>query len=66
MLCNQSNCGIAAAFRFTWPGRDEAGICWGHAPKLKATADAMGMHLQLIPIQMTAEEALAMSEEKTE
>lgn len=50
LYCNQEKCGCPARFRFTWPGRDEAGICELHAPKLKAVAEAIGMHLQLIPI----------------
>lgn len=56
MICNQTNCERLAAFRFTWPGRDEDGICAQCAPKLRGVANAMGMHLQLIPIE-PAEEA---------
>jgi hypothetical protein len=43
-------CEKDAAFRYTWPGRDESFICTDHAPKLKAVASAMGLPLQLIPI----------------
>ena len=25
--CNQKGCDNEAMYRFTWPGRDEAGIC---------------------------------------
>ena len=51
MKCNQKDCENDAAFRFTWPGNDEAGICHEHAPKLKGVAEAMGLHLQLIPLK---------------
>jgi hypothetical protein len=50
MKCNQDGCGDDAAFRFTWPGKDEAGICKAHAPKLMGVAEAMGMYVQLIPL----------------
>ena len=52
MICNQHGCDLPAAFRFTWPGNDEAGICEEHAPKLRGVADAMGLGLQLIAIQV--------------
>lgn len=48
--CNQKDCDAPAAFRFTWPGRDEAGICEEHVGKLRAVADAVGLYLQLIPL----------------
>jgi len=43
-------CDAAAVFRYTWPGRDEALICLAHAVKLRALADAMELHVQLIPL----------------
>jgi hypothetical protein len=43
-------CGELANLRYTWPGRDESVICVDCAEKLKAVANAIGMHLQLIPI----------------
>lgn len=43
-------CPNPAAFRYTWPGRDESFICEAHTPKLRAVANAMGLHLQLIPV----------------
>ena len=51
MKCNQKDCDNTAAFRFTWPGEDEAGICATCAPKLRGLTEAMGMHLQLIPLE---------------
>jgi len=52
--CNQVGCGNLGAFRFTWPGEDEAEICVIHAPGILAVAKAIGMHLQLIPIVTVA------------
>lgn len=49
-MCNQKNCTTPADYRFTWPGSDEAGICKYHANKLRGTAAAMGMHIQIIPL----------------
>ena len=43
-------CGKDAVYRYTWPGRDESFICEGHSSKLKSVARAIGLHLQLIPI----------------
>lgn len=48
--CNQAGCIEPAAFRFTWPGKDEAGICAGHEPKLRGVASLMGLYLQIIPL----------------
>lgn len=43
-------CKEPARFRFTWPGRDETLICETHLPKLRAVAQALGLHLQIIPL----------------
>jgi hypothetical protein len=43
-------CGKPAAYRFTWPGQDEAFICEEHMPKLKMVAGAMGFQLQIVPL----------------
>lgn len=50
MKCNQSECDSDASFRFTWPGRDEEGICDDHIEKLRGVAHAMGLYLQVIPL----------------
>lgn len=50
MKCNQLMCENEAAFRFTWPGSDEAGICDDHVDKLRSVANAMGMYIQIIPL----------------
>ena len=48
--CNQKGCEEKAAYRFTWPGRDEAGICEKHSGQLRGIANAMGLHVQLIEL----------------
>lgn len=57
-VCNQHGCDLPATFRFTWPGRDEAGICHAHAPKLRGVAEALGLHLQLIPLSQQADDSV--------
>lgn len=49
-----AKCEEPAAFRYTWPGRDESLICEEHVGKLRAVAAAMGLHLQLIPVEQSA------------
>ena len=44
-------CDGTAQWRFAWPGKDEAGICAAHEPKLRRVAAALGFHLQLVPIE---------------
>lgn len=48
--CTQTGCDKPCIARFTWPGRDEAFACVSHALKLKSVAEAMGLHLQLLPL----------------
>ncbi len=43
-------CEAKGRFRYTWPGKDEAVVCEGHASKIKAVANAIGCHLQMIPL----------------
>ncbi len=57
MKCSQNDCEESSVFRYTWPGKDEAGACPEHAEKLLGVAQAIGMHLQLIPL--TIDEILA-------
>ena len=47
---NESLCGDPAAYRYTWPGRDESYVCQKHSSKLVAVAEAMGLYLQLMPV----------------
>lgn len=47
MKCNQEGCENEAAYRFTWPGQDEAGVCETHAENLRSIADAEGLYLGL-------------------
>jgi len=49
-LCNQHNCTNKGAFRFTWPGKDEQYVCEQHVGQLLGIVEAMGMHLQVIPL----------------
>ena len=48
--CNRKKCDGKAAYRFTWPGTDEAGICEKCVPSLRGIAEALGLHLQIIPL----------------
>jgi len=48
--CNQKGCQEPPAYRFTWPGHNEAFICEAHAPQLKNIAAAIGMYVQLIAV----------------
>lgn len=48
--CTQKGCTEAAAVAFTWPGQDQGYACIEHATKLKQVSEAMGFHLQLIPL----------------
>lgn len=51
-------CGEHAAFRYTWPGRDESFCCVEHAMGLMNVAGAIGLHLQLIPISYRASDPI--------
>jgi len=44
------NCGELATIRYAWPGKDESVCCIDHALQLSGVANAIGLHLQLIPI----------------
>jgi hypothetical protein len=54
---SDNTCPNHAVLRYTWPGRDESWICIEHAPQLAGVARAMGLHLQMIPLD--AEEQAA-------
>lgn len=43
-------CENPGAFRYTWPGNDEAYICAEHLPQLKAVAGAIGLYVQIRPL----------------
>ena len=49
----ERQCQMSAAYRFTWPGRDESFICEAHVPKLSRMVTAMGLSLQLIRVPVT-------------
>lgn len=46
----EKTCKNLAKYRYTWPGRDESLICEKHVAKLAAVAEAIGLHLQIIPL----------------
>lgn len=43
-------CRNTAGLRYTWPGSNEKIICIECATRLKRIASAIGLHLQVIPI----------------
>ena len=47
---SKTTCQNDAEYRYTWPGRDEALICGEHANGLRAVSNAMGLPLQMIPV----------------
>lgn len=47
---SKTTCPHTAAYRYTWPGRDESFICTEHVGKLMAVAKAMGLYLQILPL----------------
>ena len=47
---DETICNKDAAYRYTWPGRNEAYICEEHSNMLRAVAGATGLPLQLIPV----------------
>lgn len=53
--CGQHNCENTGAFRYTWPGRDEDYVCEAHVGWLQRVAGAIGMHLQVLPLEPVAE-----------
>jgi len=50
MKCSQTGCDNKCVGLYTWPGQNQSGICDNHLIKLKAVAQAMGMFLQIIPM----------------
>jgi hypothetical protein len=51
IVCRQKPvCPEYAAYRFTWPGKDESFICEKHVVALRGIAKAMGVYVQLIPL----------------
>jgi hypothetical protein len=50
ITCKQKFCKNYAAYRYTWPGRDESAICTEHVNALHGAAHAIGLHLQVLPL----------------
>jgi hypothetical protein len=44
-MTTENQCKENAAYRYIWPSDGEHFICEKHFPKLKAIAEAMGLHL---------------------
>lgn len=49
--CGQAGCTELAIALYTWPGRDQAGVCAMHVDKLEAVAHGLGMRVQLLPLE---------------
>lgn len=58
-------CEKKAAYRYTWPGKDEAEICEDCSKRLVRIADAMGLHLQLIPLDDSSDETCFQQKRET-
>lgn len=50
-MAEEKRCENIPAYRYTWPGKNEAVSCPEHAMQLAGIAQAIGLHLQLIPLQ---------------
>lgn len=46
-------CAQPAQYRYTWPGQDESYICQSCSVGLGAIANALGLHLQMIPVELS-------------
>jgi len=49
--CSQEGCNQPSAYRYTWPGNDEAGVCEAHVGWVKSVAEGLGLHLQVTPLE---------------
>jgi hypothetical protein len=56
--CGQKFCSEDAYYRYTWPGNDESYICKNHARKITNISNAMGFHIQMIPLEKENNEQL--------
>jgi hypothetical protein len=52
----QTTCPNDAAYRYIWPSDGEHFICEQHFPKLKAVAEAMGLHIAVSRLQEPTEQ----------
>lgn len=48
---DEQHCTNPPAYRFTWPGKDEACICEEHVKKLRGVVEILDLHLQIIPLK---------------
>jgi hypothetical protein len=54
VLCSSTGCNGCAAFKFTWPGKDQSAVCALCAAKVRSVASSIGLRVELRSI--TAEE----------
>jgi len=57
-------CKNIAIYRYTWPGEQESFVCSDHYMKLTAIANAIGLPLQLIPLDTNIEKIQCCQEVK--
>ncbi len=50
--CCQEKCENDAAFKYTWPGKDESYSCFECSLKVAGLAQVMGLHLQVRPMTL--------------
>lgn len=51
LYCDQVGCKEPPAYRYTWPGRDETGICEEHVGWLRQVIVAIDLALEIIPLE---------------
>lgn len=49
--CSQFPCSDPPVVRYTWPGNNEAEACFAHQLLVARIANAMGLHVQFIPLR---------------
>lgn len=49
-MVEKIKCTAPPVYRYTWPGQDEALCCEDHGRGILVVANAIGMHLQMIPL----------------
>lgn len=54
--CSQNSCSEPPVVRFAWPGRDEMGACLAHQLLVARVANAMGLHVQFLPLKAKADD----------
>lgn len=52
LKCGTTICEALPTHRFTWPGSDEQLACAACAARARGVANAMGLHLQVLPLEL--------------